>query len=267
MPSKPVPSEDKALIVANELTAEELTALLQQHGWAEKSSGDSPLRMKLDGNMLTTPDGEVYVYNPAKPKVPACTVRIVKPPEEYFGIWVDDEAARAVGIPEIAGTFSKKYIHPDPTRRTWPSDDAFDALKAAGIKASWKGDMLLQVVPENGTLTGEEPIYVLTLSTTSLIDFKGASKSPASGSVSEFNFITKLSQFAMKDAPDPRLAVINALSSLTLGGVVAEVRIVRAENKELGRTWPVIVFDPIHIEPVDAGPALEAGDVEDEAAF
>jgi hypothetical protein len=245
MPSKPVPSEDKALVVANELTAEELTALLQQHGWAEKSSGDAPLRMKLDGNMLTTPDGQIYVYNPAKPKIPACTVRIVKPPEEYFGIWVDDEAARTVGIPEIAGTFSKKYIHPDPTRRTWPSDDAFDQLKAAGIKASWKGDMLLQVVPEDGTLNGDEPIYLL----------------------SEFNFITKLSQFAMKDAPDPRLAVINALSSLTLGGVVAEVRIVRAENKELGRTWPVIVFDPIHIEPVEAGPALEAGDVEDEAAF
>jgi len=250
-------STTKALTVAKKLTPEELTALLQSSGWAEKSSGEAPVRMKLDGNMLTTPNGDMYVYNPAKPAIPACVVRIVAPPEEYFGIWVDGEAARSVGIPEIENTFSKKYILSDPTRRVWPSDEAFDALKAAGNKASWKGDMLVQVIPEDGTLKGDEPIYTLTLSTTSLIEFKGTSKSPAAGSVSEMNFITKLSMLAQEDEnTDARAAVMDALTSLTLGGVAAEVRLLRAENKDLGRNWTVISFDPIHIETMQEGDAL-----------
>lgn len=250
--------------VAKELSPDELTALLQQAGWAEKQTGDAPVRMKLDGNMLTTPDGGMYVYNPAKPAIPACTVRIVRPPEEYWAIWVDDEAARSIDAPDLAGTFSKKYLQPDPTRRIWPSDEAHDQLKAAGNKASWKADILLQVIPASGTLTGDEPVYTLTLATTSLIDFKGTSRTPSSGSVSTDNFITKLSKFAMTQdgVTDPSQAVLNALTSLTLGGVAAEVRILRAENKELGRTWPVVVFDPVHIEPMEQGDLLTSGEAD-----
>ena len=61
--------------VAKELTKEELTALLQKQGWAEKQSGDSLPRMSLNGMMLTTPDGDMFVFNPAKPAIPACTHR------------------------------------------------------------------------------------------------------------------------------------------------------------------------------------------------
>jgi hypothetical protein len=248
-----------AMTVAKKLSPEELTNLLQSSGWAEKSSGEAPVRMKLDGNMLTTPNGDMYVYNPAKPAIPACVVRIVAPPEEYWGIWVDGQAARSVGIPEIENTFSKKYIVPNANRRLWPSDEAFDALKAAGNKASWKGDILVQVIPEDGALKGDEPIYTLTLSTTSLIEFKGTSKTPAAGSVSEYNFITKLSMLAQEEeTTNPTAAVMNALTSLTLGGVAAEVRILRAENKELGRSWSVVSFDPIHIETMQEGDALLA---------
>jgi hypothetical protein len=70
--------------------------------------------------------------------------------------------------------------------------------------------------------------------------------------VSDDNFITKLSVFAQTQpgVEDPSKAVMDALESLTLGGVAAEVRILRAENKERGQTWSVIVFDPIHIEPM-----------------
>jgi hypothetical protein len=118
--------------------------------------------------------------------------------------------------------------------------------------------MLVQVIPESGTLVGDETVYLLTLSTTSLIDFKGTSKTPSAGSVSEDNFITKLSQFAMKQegVTDMSKAVIDALTSLSMGGVAAEVRILRAENKAIGATWSVIVFDPVHIEPMSEGDAL-----------
>jgi hypothetical protein len=261
MPPTKAPS--KALTVAKELSPDELTELLQQSGWAEKSSGEAPLRMKLDGAMLTTPDGGMYVYNPTKPNVPALTVRIVKPPEEYWAIWVDAAAAASIDRMDLKDTFSKKFVNPDPSRRVWDSDEAFESLRDAGNKASWKADILLQIVPDSGVLTGDEPIYTLTMSTTSLIEFKGASRSPLEGSVSDQNFITKLSNMAAtaEGVTDPRKAVMDALTSLTLGGVVAEVRILRAENKELNRIWSVVSFDPIHIEPMtEADNLLKSGD-------
>lgn len=250
--------------VAKQLTPEELTALLQRNGWAEKGSSDSMPRMKLDGNMLTTPEGGMYVYNPAKPQVPALVVRIVRPPEEYYAIWIDSGVALSIGRTDLDGTFSKEYINPDPDRKVWPSDEVYPDLRRAGHKGAWKGDILVQIIPEDGQLKGDETVYVLTLSTTSLIEFKGSSRAPLEGSVSDENFITKLSNFAQSHAPDgtdPGQAVMDALESLTLGGVAAEVRILRAENKELGRTWPVIVFDPIHVEDMtNTAPALGDGE-------
>ena len=268
------PAKQTAVTVAKTLSKEELTSLLQREGWAEKASGDSYPRMKLDGAMLTTPEGGMYVYNPSKPQVPALTVRIVRPPEEYWAIWIDGSVARGFNRPDLEGTFSKKYIHPDPDRKVWPSDEVYEELRAADlvddrgnpVKSAWKGDILLQIIPDEGMLTGEETVYLLTLSTTSLIDFKGTSRAPSEGSVSEDNFITKLSNFAQSQegVTDPARAVLDALTSLTLGGVAAEVRILRAENKERGQSWSVVVFDPIHVEPMDAPPAL--GDGEDHEA-
>jgi hypothetical protein len=255
-----------AVVKAEQFTSDDLTKFLQQSGWAEKSSGDAPLRMKLDGNMLVTPDGEMFVYNPTKPKIPALTARIVKPPEEYWAIWIDADAARLIGQPELQDSFSKKYVHPDPDRRTWDSDAAFDQLKNAGVKASWKADILLQVMPETGNLTGDEPVYTLTLSTTSLIEFKGASREPDKGAVSEKNFIRKLCEFSIEaDPKNGKQAVTAALLSLTLGGVVAEIRLLRAENKELGRSWTVISFDPIYIEQMFEGEMLLSGSDDAEA--
>lgn len=246
-----------SVATTTDLTPEELTALLQSTGWAEKASGESLARMKLDGNMLTTPDGGMYVYNPNKPTVPAMTVRIVRPPEEYWAIWIDAEAAAAIQQPSLKDTFSKNYVHPDPTRRTWPSDEVFNQLKEHGFKASWKADIFVQVVPDDGQMVGDEPVYILTLSTTSLIEFKGTSRAPSEGSVTDENFITKLSKFAMENNPGTgKTAVLDALTSLTLGGVVAEVRILRAENKELNRVWSVVSFSPVHIEPMSAGDSL-----------
>lgn len=261
-----------AVAVATDMTSEELTALLQEAGWAEKPSSDSLPRVKLDANTLSTPDGNMYVYNPAKPSVPAATVRIVKPPEEYNAIWIDDEVARQFGRSDLAGTFSKKFFQPDADRQVWPSDEAYDELrtrndiidaKGEPIKPSWKADMQIQFFPESGLLTGDEQVYVLTLSTTSLIEFKGTSRAPDEGSVSDVNFIRKLALFALKtaDQKNQRTAVLDAMTGLSIGHVAADVRILRGENKELGRSWPVISFEPIHIEPLDEeSQLLEAGE-------
>ena len=277
MPSKFTPSEDKSLVVAKELTADELNTLLQASGYASKPAGNA--RLSLSGqNLVASDTGETFIYNPVK-KTPACTVRIVKPMEEYNCFWVSESVAKQLGRPDLAGTFSKKFFHDSPDRTVWDSDLAYDDIKARNdliddygkpLKASWKGDIYLQIIPESGTLTGDETIYVLSMSTTSVIEFKGTSKSPNEGVVSDLNFIRKLSYFAMQNKPEdstPEKAVIDALMSYTLGGVVAEVRCPRAEDKAHGTQWTVISFDPIHIEPVNAGPAIEAGDVEDEPAF
>jgi hypothetical protein len=271
-----MPPKQTGVSIAKTLSKEELTALLQREGWAEKASGDNYPRMKLDGQMLTTPEGGMYVYNPAKPAIPALTVRIVRPPEEYWAIWIDGSVARGISRPDLEGTFSKSYIHPDPDRKVWPSDEVYQELRSTDgltddrgnpVKPSWKGDILLQIIPDEGMLTGDEPVYLLTLSTTSLIDFKGTSRAPSEGSVSEDNFITKLSNFAQsaEGVTDPAKAVLDALTSLSLGGVAAEVRILRAENKERGQTWSVVVFDPIHVEPMDDVPAIGDGESDDEA--
>lgn len=265
-----------ALAVAGDvLSSADLTALLQQSGWSEVSFGDKPHRLKLSNGLLVTDDGEMFVYNPKKPDVPAMTVRIVKPPEEYWGMYISEQNARAFGDDSLGNTFSKSYVLSDPNRKVWPSDQAFEALKNAGLfdeygkplKPSWKADIIVQIMPDDGILKGTEPHYVLTLSTTSLIEFKGTSRDPEAGSVSEKNFIRKLSEFAIDSAGegDQRKAVLDALTSLTLGGVAAEVRTLPAENKELGRTWTVISFDPIHIEPMQEGDVLiQSGTDEDD---
>lgn len=255
-----------AVTVHKQLSSADLTSLLQQTGWSEKSSGEAPLRMKIDGSMFVTPDGEMLVYNPNKPKTPAFTARIVKPLEEYWAIWISESNARQFGDPSLANTFAKRFVVADGDRKVWPSDLVYHELEKAGLyddygkplKGSWKADILLQIVPESGQLTGQEPIFTLTLPTTSVIEFKGTSKAPDAGSVSEKHFIRKLCEFAIDSAGegDPTQAVLDALTSLTLGGVVAEARILRAENKELNRTWSVVSFDPIHIEPMQDGDLL-----------
>lgn len=236
---------------------------------AEQSTTSNP-RLKFENGMLIAPDtGEMFVYNPSKPGTPMMTVRIMDVPDEYFGIWITDEMAQAIGQPGLAGKPSKKFLHPKPGRRIWDSDLAYDDLIREGFKGSWKGDIEVQIIPADGNLKGTETTYSLTLPTTSLIEFKGASRAPDKGSVSEFNFIHKLAQFAIESALDAnenaseadlKKAVLDAMTVLPLGGVAAEIRSLKAENKERGQSWMVLSFTPVHIEPLDADlPALPSG--------
>lgn len=253
--------------VAKELSQEELNKLLQGAGYASPPS-ERAARLKLDGQVFVASDtGDMYVYNPKQPSVPAFTARIVKPVEDYMAIFIDDSIARGFEREDLAGTFSKSYFQANPDRRTWPSDDVYDELArrtdlldkdGKPLKPSWKGDLLLQILPEDGTLTGEETQYILTLPTTSLIEFRGSSRDPEAGAISEFNFMQKLVRFAIAgaDGIDPSKAVLDALTSYAMGGVVAEARVGRAESKERNQSWPVIIFDPIHIEPMVQGDNL-----------
>jgi hypothetical protein len=269
---------NKALTVADEeLSPAELTAYLQKAGWAEKSSSEKANRIKLDNGRLVTDDGEMFVYNPSKPRVPAMVARIVKPLEEYYAIYVNDVNAGIMGRPELANTMSKKYMSHDDNRRIWDSDLAFEDIKTfpglmdnfgKPLKPAWKGDLLIQIVPDSGKLTGEEPVYTLTLSATSVAEFKGSYRAPEKGSVSDFNFIQKLCQYAMDSCTDRskealQKAVTAALTSYTMGGVVAEVRILPMQNKDLNTSWSVISFDPIHVEPFFENDLLSDGTEED----
>lgn len=268
----------KAVTVAEqELSSSELTAYLQASGWAEKSTSEKAHRIKLDNGRLVTDDGEMFVYNPSKPHIPAMTARIVKPLEEYYAIYLNDTNAALMNRPELGNTFSKKYLVHDDNRRIWDSDLAFEEIKSfpglvdnfgKPLKPQWKGDLLIQILPESGKLTGDETIYTLTLSATSVAEFKGSYRAPEKGSVSDFNFIQKLCQYAMDASTDRskvalQKAVTAALTSYTMGGVVAEVRILPAENKDMGTSWSVISFDPIHVEPFFEDDLLESGTEED----
>lgn len=261
------PTKSSAIAVpAKELTQAELNSLLQQTGYASKPS-ERQARLSLKGQVFTASDtNEMFVFNPRKPAEPAFTARIVKPVVEYNAIYIDDSIARQFGRPDLAGTFSKKFYEHDETRRVWPSDDAYDELArhvgeytdkdGKDMKHAWKGDLYIQMLPEDGNLTGDETIYCLTLPTTALIEYKGASRAPEAGSASDLNFMQKLVRFASKDTENPGKAVLDALTSYAMGGVVVEVRVGNVENKNLNQSWTVPVFDPIHIEPMVEGDAL-----------
>lgn len=269
-----------ALTTAKDLTQDELNKLLQGAGYAS-APGERQHRLNLKGQVFTASDtNEMYVYNPKQPTVPAFTVRIVKPLEEYWAIWIDDNIARQFGRADLANTFSKNYITPNPDRRLWPSDEAYDELKTHigeyndqygnPMKAAWKADLLVQIVPEDGNLVGDETQYALTLSTTGVIEFRGTSKEVEKGAVSDLNFMQKLLRFGMEKAPEgteKNRAVLDALSSYAMGGVVAEVRVAQMSNKEKNQTWTVPVFDPIHIEPMQQGDLLVGSGNPDEVGL
>lgn len=264
---------------AASLSPDELTAILQKSGFADQ--GSNTPRISLKNGTLTTSDGGMYVYNPRKPAEPMMTVRLLKPLDEYNAIWIDNDRSQPnklnhegmtpvefLGRTDIEGTFSKKWFRNDETRPVWDSDAQYDRLKQGGFKPSWKGDLLVAIMPDDGAFKGNETPHLLTLSTTSVIEFKGAGNKPE-GSISDKNFIQKLIAFAIEQAKpatkeEAEKAVLDALTSYSLGGVVAEIRTGTGEDKEHNRNWTVLIFDPVHIEPLSSNPAIEAGNDADQ---
>jgi hypothetical protein len=244
------------------LTDEEIGDILRGGGYIDAAASDFN-RMKLDGSTIVAGD-DIFIYNPKKPDVPAFQAQIVQPPEEYQGKWFNAEAAQIANRPDIADSMCKSYYDNPQQARKYSEDGAscdacpfhpFHKSAMPGTdqaKCSWKGDLRLRIIPENGELTGEEPVWTLTLSTTGMIEYRGASREPQKGSVSEYNFLYQLSRLAESKAEEwgvtPKQAVMMALNAYQAGGVAANVRVLRATNDEGSRSWSVPSFEPFHIE-------------------
>jgi len=270
MATRAAPS--KAVIPAS-LTHDDLMALLGQTGEVAQSQTDFP-RMTLKAGVLETDDGEMFA---PKRNAPSLTVRIVKPPVYYNAFYLDKGGQngaidpRRIGREDLDKRFVRKYDDPaEQAADTNPANAVYDLIAdETGQRGSFKGDLLVQIVPESGDMTGDETVYTLTLSTTSVFEWRGSSRDPGAGSVSDENFIVKLAKFAVAQAVEngadenaQKTTVLNAMTSLRLSGVIADVYLHRAENDDRTRTWWVISFTPVHIEPVTEQAALAPGEPE-----
>lgn len=263
-------------MVPSSLTNEQLLAVLGQAGMLNAGGGDTQYhRMSLKGGSLKTDEGQPNeeTWPPAK-NGPTMTVRIVKPPVYYNSFFCDETEknrsvdARRVGRPDLNGRFVKKYDDPEEQRADeWANVDVYDDLCAlTKSRGQFKADIQVQIMPEDGNFTGEEPVYTLTLSTTSALDWRGSSKNPSAGIVQDENFIVQLAQLAKAAAEgieDETKKILDAMTVLRMGGVIAEVYLVQAKSEtDASIVWTVIAFKPIHIEwdYLSDGPALEAGE-------
>jgi hypothetical protein len=271
-PTRGTVAADKA-VIPQALSNDDLMALLGQTGAVAQAQGEFH-RMSLKAGILETDDGEMFA---PKKNGPSLTVRIVKPPVYYNAFFLSETEengaidARRIGRPDLNGRFVRKYDDPaEQAANTNPANDAYDLVaQETGQRGSFKADVQVQIVPEDGQMTGEETIYTLTLSTTSVFEWRGSSREPSAGSVSDENFIVKLAKLAVAQAIESgadetaqKTAVLNAMTALRLGGVIADVYLLRAEDDKKTRTWWVISFVPVHIEPATEQPALASGEPE-----
>ena len=267
-PSRTV-APDKA-VVPQAMGHDDLMALLGQTGQVAQAQSDFH-RMSLKAGVLETDDGETFY--PTKTG-PSLTVRIVKPPVYYNAFYLSaDEKngaidAGRIGRADLNGRFVRKYDDPaEQAADTNPANDIYDDIAdATKQRGSFKADLQVQIVPDDGNMTGEETTYTLTLSTTSVFEWRGSSREPGAGSVSDENFIVKLAKFAVQQAIEAgadetgqKTAVLNAMTALRVGNVIADVYLVKAYNDDKTRDWWVISFNPVHIEPVTEQPALAPG--------
>lgn len=276
------PRASKAVAVAapENLSHDALMALLQQSGMAQTPSSDFR-RLRLDNGTLVALDSQGEVLEMFPPKfqgktpLPAVTLRIVEPPKYYNAFWLDaDESnggfnADRIGRPELNKSFAKHYDDPaDQAADKNPSNEVYDDIaRATNKRGDFKADLKVQIVPASGQMTGDEPVYTLTLSASAAIDWRGSRKNQTGGVVQDKNFIVQLAEFAATaaagaggDQAAQAKAVLDAMTALRLGGVVADCYLLRASNEDGSRSWTVPAFVPVHIEYPDAAAALPAGD-------
>lgn len=279
MATRAAPTPSTAL-VAPTLDHDELMALLGQSGMTPTGGGQFHRMSLISGSLVTDPGTSDEETWPPTRKGPTMVVRIVKPPVFYNAIWLGPEVnddgtpnngavdPARINRTDLNKRFVKKYD--DPAEQAADEYSYLEAYEAAmavtGKRGSFKADLQVQIVPESGEMTGDETVYNLTLSTTSAMDWRGTSKNPGAGVVQEKNFIVQLAEFAIENAPEGSSkaelaqAVLNAMTALRLGGVVAEVYIITARSDDGSRNWPVIAFKPVHIETTVEQTALPAGD-------
>lgn len=268
-------------VVPTTISADDITALLQQSG-ALPAFNSEYHRLTLEAGRLVADKGtdKEEKWYPRK-GAPTITLRIVSPPAYYSGIFLSDNGrdgafnAANIGRPDLNGRFSRKWDDPQMQQNdNNPANEVFDIVKAElakiGRYPQFKADMEVQIVPESGEMTGNEITYQLTLSTTSIIEWRGSRDDKSGGYVSEQNFIVKLANYAIEQLPEgsdentQRRAILDAMAALNIGNVIADVYILDAENKDKTNSWSVLAFTPIYIADMSANaPALGAGEVDD----
>jgi hypothetical protein len=259
-------------VVPSTLSEADITAALRKHGLLEPEAPATGInRVTMNGLMFTFDDGTVATSNP-KTGAPAFLARLLDTPVEYQAAWLTEPLARAIGRPEDANRFCKSHFDVESEARKY-SESGADCnkcpigpfvpkdsipLEADGRKCQWKADLSFQVVTPEFTID-DPKVHTLTLSTTSIIEFKGVAKNPVAGSASDFNFMQKLARFGMASDPEnPTRGLANALTALRLGGVIVEVRAIPTWNADRSRSWSVASFTPVRIIDVAAAdsPAL-----------
>jgi hypothetical protein len=264
-------SNEETAVQTASLTPEEIQAVLSGQGVIdEESEGFGAIRMKGTGNTFQTED-DVWVYNP-KTDEPAFTARLMSAPVQYQAKWFTEAEAERAGRPEIADRFCKShYDIPSQSRERSESGAScracpFNPFGDESKKCQWRGDLSFQIIPDEGHLTGDEPIHMISLPVTGMIEWKGTRRAPMEGSATKRNFMAKLADLSIRQAEDwgvnERQAIIVGLEALNEGMVAAEFRLIQQTNEEQGRTWSVVSLTPIHVQKPEAkdAPAIEAGD-------
>jgi hypothetical protein len=258
------------------LTPDEITAILAEAGAIDEQQ-ETFLRLKVDGTNFVS-DDDIWMSNP-KTGEPAFTARILNNPVQFQAMWFDDGKQKGIDPdwvryerPDmVGGGYCKSYFdNPQEARETGTNGASCrDCMcnpfqKKVRPKCGWKGDLQLQMIPEDGVMKGDEPVVTLTLSTTGMIQWRGTAQSKQGGSAPDtFNFQYLLAELAIAKSGEWGLSVpeaINAaLTSLVGGGVAAEWRIHRVTNEESGNTWSVPAATPVHIELLKDEPQIEDG--------
>lgn len=265
---------NNAVATVTPLSTSDIADLLGESG--DLTSGGSFHRLTLKAGILVTDQGDMY---PGKGmKEPAMVVRIVAPPVYYNAWFLTSKKDREndgnydpnlIGRPDLEGRFAKKYDDPNAgSRDQWANTDAYDLIEAqSGKRGKFKADIDLQILPANGQFVGNEPIYTLTLSTTGAIDFRGSSKDKTKGVAQDKNFIVQLAEFALAellektpeaDAFTQKKAVMDAMTALKTGNVVAGLYLPLVTSDDGSMSWTLPAFKPVFINETEEHGLLEA---------
>lgn len=252
-------------------TSDDITAKMRAAGLIPLATGGADIhRVTLDAQRFIFGDKQEpdYIFDSPSNGAPAFRLQIVKDLITYHRAFFEEPLARFANRPSIADKYCKTYDD-EPTQAGERAEDGtpcptcpiswklkrdtplpyVEGLKQPLRKCGQAADLHLRVVDDNGDVS-DERVWVLTLTWTGIVQWKGRYDDPVMGyqDVPYRNFKRLLAEYAVTNSDDP-LAVTYATQSLHKGGVYAEARIVRGQSG--ANSFSIPVFSPIAIVPVE----------------